>query len=160
MQFSLCRTVVQGNIAKWYLHIPHAVTFFYNVWQRVLWLWYIQLTVIMHWWSVHVNRVNHHAALKNERHGSLSGMVQCCRSQQAHLSMARTVCCCPCWMFVTVRRECREKTHDIVLFSGEGKMQGVTLIIHRMLTHSSCECGDIQHTCMCCVVPRLCIMED
>jgi len=28
------------------------------------------------------------------------GTQQCCSSTQAHLSMARTVCCCPCWMFV------------------------------------------------------------
>jgi hypothetical protein len=39
--------------------------------------------------------------------------------------------------------------HDIVLFGVEGKMKAVTLIIHRMLTHYSCECGDV-----------LCIVQD
>jgi len=68
---------------------------------------------------------------------------------QALLAVVRAGCLC-----VTVRHECREKTCDIVLFSGEGKMQGVTLIIHRMLTHSSSECGDVQHTCVCCVVEK------
>lgn len=76
LQFSLCKTVVQGNVAKWYLHIPHAVTFFYNIWQRLLCLWHVLLTVIMHWWSVHVNRVSPSKTLKNEKLRSLTVMVQ------------------------------------------------------------------------------------
>jgi len=164
--FSLRKTVVQGNIAKWYFHIPHAVTFFYNVWQGLLCLWHIQLTVIMHWWSVHVNRVSPSKTLKNEKahkfycRGSVVPNNAAAHHRPTYpwhalFAVVRAGCLC-----VTVRRECREKTHDIVLFSGEGKMQGVTLIIHRMLTPSSSECGDVQHTCVCCVGPWLCIMEN
>lgn len=96
-----------------------------------------------------MNRVSPSKASKNEKHISLTVMVQVVPDNGPaehrptypwHTLLAVVHAGCLC---VTVRCECREETHDIVLFSGEGKMQAVMLIIHRMLTHYSCECGEV-----------------